>query len=268
MSESERTPFEQIEVAGIKTELVRAGSGPQLLFLHSVDGIDPSARWFELLAERFEVIAAWQPGFGHAELPADFRTVGDLAIFQLELMRQLDLRDATVFGASFGGWVAAEVAVRSTERIARLILADPLGIKVGDRETRDITDMYAISQAELTAAAYHDPARRTRDYSTMSDRDLLGIARSREAYTYFGWKPYMHDPSLRRWLRRIQVPTLVVWGASDGIVAPDYGRAFAAEIPGARFELIEEAGHYPHVEQPERFAELALAFTDTLATAG
>jgi len=267
VEESGQTPVETVEVAGIEIELVRAGAGPQLLFLHSVDGIDPSARWFELLTERFEVIAPWQPGFGHSDRPADFRSVGDLALFQLELMRKLDLRDVTVFGTSFGGWVAAEVAVRSTERIARLVLADPLGIKVGDRESRDIADMFAISQAELTARAYHDASKRTRDYSTMSDRDLLGIARSRESYTYFGWRPYMHDPSLRRWLRRIEVPTLVVWGASDGIVAPDYGRAYAAEIPGARFELVEEAGHYPHVEQPERFAELVLAFADSTADA-
>jgi len=177
-------------------------------------------------------------------------------------MDQLDIRDATVLGASFGGWVAAEVAVRSTQRIARLVLVDPLGIKVGDRESRDIADMYAMSQAELTAHAYHDPSRRTRDYSTMSDRDLLGIARSRESYTYFGWRRYMHDPSLRGWLQRIRVPTLVAWGASDRIVTPDYGRAYAAEIPGARFELIEQAGHYPHVEQPDRFVELVLAFAD------
>jgi pimeloyl-ACP methyl ester carboxylesterase len=86
----------------------------------------------------------------------------------------------------------------------------------------------------------------------MSDEERLSIARSREAYAYFGWKPYMHNPSLRRWLRRIKIPTLVFWGSDDGIVTPDYGRAFAAEMPNAQFSLIEQAGHYPQTEQPER----------------
>jgi pimeloyl-ACP methyl ester carboxylesterase len=262
-------PFESVVVDGVTVELARSGSGPTLLFLHSVDGIDPSARWFELLAERFDVIAPWHPGFGHSELPSEFRTVGDLAFFYLELIRELEIRDAVLVGASFGGWLAAEIAVRSTAAFSHLVLADPLGIKVGSRKERDIADVFAMSQAEMTARAYHDASRRTRDYSTMSDRDLLGIARSREAYTYFGWSPYMHNPTLKRWLRRIRVPTLVACGASDGIVAPDYGRAFAVEIPGARFELIDEAGHYPHIEQPDRFVELVLEHVaPALATAG
>jgi len=253
--------FEQVEIAGVKIELARAGDGPTLLFLHSVDGVDPGSQWFRLLAQRFHVIAPWHPGFGHSELPGDrFRDVGDLALFYLELVHELEIRDAVLMGASFGGWLAAEVAVRSAAAFTHLVLADALGIKVGDRESRDVADVFAISQEELTARAYHDPGRRTRDYSTMSDRDLLGIARSREAYAYFGWKPYMHDPTLRPWLRRVRIPSLVLWGESDGIVTPDYGRAYAAAIPGARFELVEQAGHYPHVEQPERVVELVTAF--------
>jgi pimeloyl-ACP methyl ester carboxylesterase len=251
---------EDITVAGISIELVRAGSGPPLLFLHSVDGIDPDATWFQMLAHHYEVVAPWQPGFGPSERPDDLRSVSDLALFQLELIRQLDLQDITVFGTSFGGWVAAELAVHSTEQLARLVLVDPLGIKVGDRETRDIADMYAISQEELTARAYHDPGKRKRDYSTMSDRQLLNIARSRESYTYFGWRPYMHNPSLRRWLSRINIPTLVLWGASDQIATTEYGRAYAAGIPGAQFEMVADAGHYPHLEQPESVVSRILDF--------
>jgi pimeloyl-ACP methyl ester carboxylesterase len=258
MSDNGQTPFEKLVIDGVTIELARAGEGPTLLFLHSVDGIDPSARWFELLAERFHVIAPWHPGFGHSELPPEFRSVDDLALFYLELARELEIAEATLVGVSFGGWLAAEIAVRSTAPFARLALVDPLGIKIGDRESRDIADIYAMSQEELTAHAYHDPSRRSRDYSTMSERERLAIARSREAYTYFGWRPYMHDPSLRRWLRRIRIPTLVAWGASDRIATPEYGRAYAAAIPDARFELIDGAGHYPHIEQPDRLAELVL----------
>lgn len=247
-------------IDGVSVDIVRAGSGRQLLFLHSVDGVQPQAPWFTALASQFEVIAPWHPGFGHSELPHEFQRIDDLAYFYLELIDQLDLSEVVLFGSSFGGWLAAEIAVRSTESLSHLVLADPLGIKVGDRESRDIADVFAVSQDELTALAYHDPSRRTRDYSTMTDAERLGIARSRESYTYFGWRPYMHDPGLRRWLRRIRIPTLVLWGESDGIVSPEYGRAFSAEIPNARFELIPEAGHYPHVEQPERFVQAVSRF--------
>lgn len=251
---------ETLTVDGVQVDLVQAGAGKTLLFLHAVEGIDPEAGWLRELAQQFRVVAPWHPGFGHSELPREFRTVGDLAFFYLELIRELGIEDAVLVGSSFGGWLAAEIAIRSVEPFSHVVLADPLGIKVGDRETRDVADMHAMSHDQLAAAAYHDAGRGARDYSALDDRELLGIARSRETATYLGWKPYMHDPSLRRWLRRIRVPALVVWGASDGVVSIDYGRAYAAEIPGARFEVIEQAGHYPYLEQPERFAAVLADF--------
>ena len=247
-------------IDGVSIELLRAGEGKPVLYLHSVDGVDPSAPWFQSLAERYELIAAVHPGFGHSEWPEEFRTISDLAFFYLELIRELDIHDAVLMGSSFGGWLAAEIAVRSIDAFSHVVLLDPLGIKVGGREDRDIADMHALSQDDLTRLAYHDPTRRTRDYSAMSDRELLGIARSREAYTYFGWRPYMHDPGLRRWLHRLRIPTLLIWGESDRIVTVDYGRAYAAAIPGAQFEVVEAAGHYPHVEQPDRVVELVEQF--------
>jgi pimeloyl-ACP methyl ester carboxylesterase len=70
----------------------------------------------------------------------------------------------------------------------------------------------------------------------------------------------MYNPQLARWLGRIAVPTLVLWGASDRMVTPAYGRAYSALIPGARFELIDAAGHHPHIEQPEAFVERVMSF--------
>ena len=86
----------------------------------------------------------------------------------------------------------------------------------------------------------------------MSDEALVVRARNWEALCLYGWHPYMYNPQLKRWLRRITVPTLVLWGASDGIVTPAYGRAYAARIPGARFELDRGApGTIPEIEQPD-----------------
>ena len=77
----------------------------------------------------------------------------------------------------------------------------------------------------------------------------MARARNWESLCLYGWHPYMHNPRLPRWLRHIACPTLVLWGASDGIVTPSYGEAYARLIPGARFELIPEAGHHPEIEQ-------------------
>ena len=82
---------------------------------------------------------------------------------------------------------------------------------------------------------------------------------------YFGWQPYLHNPALKRWLRRIRVPTLVVWGEADRWVSPDYGRRYADLIPGARFALIERAGHYPHIEQPSAFVNAVMPFVAPLS---
>jgi pimeloyl-ACP methyl ester carboxylesterase len=261
MTESLQTT--RTTVDGVRIDLVRGGTGRPLLFLHSVDGVRPAAPFFTGLATSFEVIAPWHPGFGHSELPEEFRSVGDLAYFHLQLIDELGIEDAIIVGASFGGWLAAEICVRSTAAFRGVVLLDPLGIKVGGREDRDIADLFALSQEEITARAYHDPVNRIRDYSTMTDEDRLAIARSREAFAYFGWKPYMHNPTLRRWLRRIQIPALVAWGTRDGIVSTAYGRAFAAEIPGARFVEIPAAGHYPYLEQPTATLELITGFDAT-----
>jgi pimeloyl-ACP methyl ester carboxylesterase len=70
----------------------------------------------------------------------------------------------------------------------------------------------------------------------------------------------MYNPRLSRWLGRVGVPTLVLWGESDGIVSPDYGRAFARLIPGARFETIAACGHHPEIERPDELAAAIARF--------
>lgn len=247
-------------IAGVKIELIERGQGRPVLFLHPGIGIDPASPVLARLAASARVIAPSHPGFGRSELPRAMTTVDDLAYFYLDLMQALDLRDAVVVGVSFGGWIAAEIAVKTTERISHVVLADALGIKVGDRETRDIADMFAMTEAQFNERAYADPANAKRDYAQMPEADVLTVARNRESLARFGWSPYMHDPKLKGRLHRIRVPTLVLWGEADRIAAPDYGRAYAAAIPGARFETIERAGHFPHLEQPDLFARRVLAF--------
>lgn len=250
-----------ITVNGVQVEAVEKGRGRPLLFLHPGIGLDPNAPVLDRLAEYAHVIAPSHPGFGGSDQPKTFTTVDDLAYFYLDLLDELDLKGAAVVGVSLGAWIAAEIAVKSTERLSHLVLANAVGIKAGSRETRDIVDMFALTEDELGKLAYFDPTHGARDYPAMDEADVRIIARNREASARYGWSPYMHDPKLKGRLHRIRIPTLFLWGAADRILSEGYGRAYCAAIAGARFETIERAGHYPHIEQPEEFARRVFTFT-------
>ncbi len=250
-----------LTVQDVQLECIERGHGRPILWLHGEEGLDPEAPVLDRLATHGHLLAPSHPGFGHSPEARSIDVVDDLAYLYLDLLAQQDARDAVVIGCSLGGWIAAEMAVKCTERVARLILVSPLGIKVGDRETRDIPDIWALHPDEVLQLQYHDPARARLDHAALSDDRLTVIARNREATALYAWEPYFHDPKLRRRLHRITVPTLLLWGADDRFVAADYyGAAYRDAIPGAGLETIAGAGHFPHLEQPEALAERVRAF--------
>jgi pimeloyl-ACP methyl ester carboxylesterase len=251
---------QSISVTGIRIELMQLGEGRPVLFLHPGIGIEPNAPVLHRLATRARVIAPTHPGFGGSEVPNSFDTVDDLAYFYLDLIHELDLADVALVGVSFGGWIAAEIAIKSTERASHLVLANPVGIKVGGREHRDIADIFAMNEADFLNIAYHDPNAGKRDYKAMPEAQVRNAARNREATARYAWSPFMHDPKLKGRLHRIRIPTLFLWGTQDRVLSEHYGQAYCAAIPGARFERIERAGHFPHLEQPDEFAEKIFAF--------
>ena len=139
-------------------------------------------------------------------------------------------------------------------------MANAVGVKISDRETRDIADIFALTDPEYLDITYCDPAVGRRDYKALPDGEVLAAARNREATARYAWSPYMHDPKLKGRLHRIRVPTLLLWGAHDRVLSEAYGRAYCALIAGARFEPIDRAGHFPDQEQPKIFAERVMAF--------
>jgi pimeloyl-ACP methyl ester carboxylesterase len=249
------TSSDWLRVRDINLEVVRRGAGQPILVLHGMQAIDFEARFLELLCARAAVLAPAHPGFGDSPRPADFDTVYDLVHLYLDLLESLPQEKITLLGFSFGGWLAAEIAAACSHRIERLILVDPLGIKLGGREARDILDVFNVHPDRVRDAEWHDPARFAPDFNAITDAALVRYARGREALCLYGFQPYMYNPQLKRWLTRIAAPTLVLWGASDRIVTTEYGRDYAALIPGARFVVIDGAGHHPEIEQPEAFVD-------------
>src|SRR6266702_5175850 len=248
---------------GLTVRIDERGSGRPMLVLHGGGGPQSVSSFAEAVAERAHVLTPIHPGFAGEPRPEWFNSIDDLALTYLELLELLELRDVMVVGFSIGGWIASELAVRDTTRLSSIVLVDAVGIQVDGHE---IADVFPLTPDELSALSYHNPAAFRIDPATLSPEQVAAIAGNFQALGVYGREPGMRDPKLRRRLGRVRIPALVVWGESDGVVDPDYGRAYAQSLPNARFALIPEAGHLPQIEQPERLLALVWEFADSITT--
>jgi pimeloyl-ACP methyl ester carboxylesterase len=263
-----------LRVGPFELETLRVGTGRPVLLIHGVNPIHPDTPFLAELAACAEVIAPSHPGFGGSPLPPDFDTMYDLVQLYLAILDGIPADDVTVIGFSFGGWIAAELAVANPKRLGRLILVDPIGIKLGGREDRDITHFFNTDPHELNRRSWHDPARRPAGIyglgwqatigEAMTDAEMISFARNWDSLCLYAWKPHMYNPQLKHWLHRISVPAMLIWGEADRIVTPEYGRAYAGLIPGAEFTTISDAGHHPELEQPDAFVTAITEFLGSL----
>lgn len=234
--------------------LTEHGSGSPVLLLHGGAGPDSVAGFGGLLADRFPVRALTpvHPGFGGTPRPSSLDSIGKLALVYRDLLAELDLTGVIVAGSSIGGWVAAELALAAPDRVGRLILMDAAGL---DSASHPIVDFFSLTPAEVAELSWADPEGHQIDVAAMTDAQRAIFAGNRAALLAYGGQA-MADPSLAARLAGVAAPTLVLWGEADRIVTPDYGKEYAAAIPGAVFRVVPGAGHLPQLENPE--AVLAL----------
>jgi pimeloyl-ACP methyl ester carboxylesterase len=264
----------RLTIGPIEVEILHRAAqlegAPTFLLVHGINNISPAAPFLDPLAERGAIWAPSAPGFGDTPRPADFDTIYDLVHFYRAVLDALPAGDVTMIGFSFGGWIAAEVAASGHPKLDRLILVDPVGIKLSGREERDIAHLFNTSPTELDRRAWHQPANcppgsygigwHTRIGEAITDDEMVRLARNWDSLCLYAWRPHMYNPQLKGWLHRIAVPSLVLWGVSDRIVTTAYGRRYAALIPGAEFDMIEAAGHHPELEQPRAFVDRVARF--------
>jgi pimeloyl-ACP methyl ester carboxylesterase len=253
---------ESITLAGIDIELFEGGSGRPLFFLHGAQGFAPEQPYVAMLAQGRRLIAPSHPGFGASGLPLWLDSIDDIAHLYLELMDRKRLDRVDMVGCSLGGWLAAEIATKTPERICKMVLVGPVGIKLGPADKLDIPDIFAMSREKVARLIYHDVEKGKLDFAHMSDEQLTILARNRETTALLTWEPWMHNPKLRHRLHRVSAPTLFVRGASDGLVSQSYVDGYAKLIPGARVTTIAAAGHAPQLEQPGEFARVLFDFLD------
>jgi pimeloyl-ACP methyl ester carboxylesterase len=252
--------METLDVRGVPVETHIAGSGPPLLYLHAEQYFEPVTPYLEALAKKWRVIAPRHPGYGAASTATDFRSVDDLAYLYLDLLDALSLDKVVLVGASLGGWIALEMCVRNHARLSRLVLVGSVGVKFSGREERDFADLFYMSDIEAFPMLFADPGRHAPNYAAMSAGQLEDLARERQMFAQYGWRPYLHNPALKRWLHRVDLPTLVLWGEADRFAKPAYGQALAAALPKAELKVIPRAGHYPEIEQSDAVVRAIDAF--------
>jgi pimeloyl-ACP methyl ester carboxylesterase len=248
-----------LRLPGGRVHLLRGGQGEPLLFLHAAGGAGSWLDFHRLLGDLgFEVFAPDHPGFGGSDDFAEVEAMDDLVYHYLDVIDELGLDRPHVVGASFGGWIAAELAVAAPHRVGSLVLLGPAGLRLPEHP---VADLFLMSPGELVATLYHDPAvaavmapaKPDLDFVLAQYRDLAALAR-------FSWTPFLSNPKLERRLHRVTAPTLVVVPSDDRLIPVAHGRRYAELIPGARFAEIGECGHAMYFERPAEFADTTVAF--------
>ncbi len=248
----------------IETEIAVGGSGPPLIYLHGPWGLTGDRAFIDVLARSHKVYAPKHPGTSSGDHQAahELDNFWDLVVYHDELFDRLELDAPAVVGHSFGGMVAAEYAATAPRRVGKLVLIDPAGLW---RDDLPVKNWMIMPEEARARALFADPTGEAamRFFDLPEDPKARVAAQvdfvwSQACTGKFAWP--LPDKGLKKHIHRIASPTLVVWGMADGVIDPAYAHEFASRIAGARVEMIDRAGHLPHLEQTETVAGLVRGF--------
>jgi pimeloyl-ACP methyl ester carboxylesterase len=254
------TPAEEyLDFPGGRVHVFRGGTGSPLLFLHAAGGAGQWLEFHQLLARRHEVYAPDHPGFGRSGDLPDVEAMDDLVYHYLDVIDRLGLARPHVVGASFGGWLAAELAVAAPHLIGSVVLLGAAGLRLPDHP---IADLFIMKPEQIVSTLYHDPAKAGPPPDEPDIDTVLTSYRDATALARFSWTPFLCNPKLERRLRRITAPTLVAWSADDRLVPIAHGHRYAERIPNTEFAVVEDCGHAMYFERPTAFADLVIDFLE------
>lgn len=247
--------FERIELElnGIRTVVHALGTGEPVVFLHgggTFTGFDYLRGW----TTTHRVIVPYHPGFGESADDPRIDSMQDYVLHCLDLFDALGLGAISLVGYSFGGWMAAEIALVQQERLRKLALVAPAGLVVRDPPA---TDLLALHPSQVMAHLTARPERLKPFLPEGHDLPFLTLRyRETKATARITWDRPSGNPKLERWLHRIRTPTLLVWGGADRVRPPAHGEAWARLLPDARLSVYEGAGHLVLEEEPAASAEI------------
>jgi pimeloyl-ACP methyl ester carboxylesterase len=240
-----------LNLLGCRVNYRRKGAGPTLLFLHGAAGVSGWTPWLLKLTERFDVIVPDHPGFGASDTPEWFDNIHDLAYYYLDFIKALGLHDVHLVGHSLGGWIAAEIAVRDSSALKTITLSSAAGLRIPGVER---VDVFLLAPKDVPPALFFDQKFADAMLAhTKTDAEIDLELKNGFSFARVAWQPRLYDPHLDKWLHRIELPALVLWGDADKLVPPEYAAEFKRLIPQAMVEIFPRCGHLPQVEQPEAF---------------
>lgn len=249
---------DHLRVHNETVELRRGGSGEKpLMYLHGGIGDTEWLPEFDRWTTSFTVVQPLHPGFGSSTGGDKLDGIEDLVFHYLDVLAALgwDRGGLTLVGASFGGWIAAELAARYPHLVSRLVLVGAAGLWI---DSAPPAELFGTTPAELAALLFCDlryPLAATMaavsDVTQLPEELIVQQFKAMEALARVAWNPYFHDPKLESLLRRVQARTTIIWGAEDRFFPPVYGQRYAAAIPHAKLEIVPGAGHLVLLERPE-----------------
>lgn len=253
----------QVQNGKVSVSTFVEGSGPPLVYFHGFDGLLEWPAWLDFLADRYTVYAPQMPGVGSSTGLEHIEDVHDLALFELDYLEALGIEKAVLMGHDLGANIALEVAAHDSRPVEKLVLVAPTGIWLDETPSPDFISMPGRALQQI---AWHDPdAARERGLLPAMPQDenqartlMLERQKNLTAAGKFLWP--LPDKGSKKRAHRIKAPALFIWGTSDGVLPLAYGHAFQALVPGSRLSIVEEAGHYPMLEQPEEFRRIVLEF--------
>lgn len=245
------------DIAGTKMYLKRAGKGPAVLVLHHDIGTPDSLAFYDALAAKYDVIVPHHPGWGKSERPEWLRSPRDMAAMYAWLLTDLDIKDASLVGLGFGGWIAAEMASQAPTSYRRLVLVAPMGVKPPEGY---IADQALVSYLEYPQAGFHNEAAFTTIYGEVSSDQLEQWDVCREMSFRTAWKPYMYNQTLPHLLGGVRTPALVIHGDDDRIVPISASQAYTKALRNATMTTVADCGHFAEMDQPDAVAKLTSDF--------
>ena len=254
-----------VHVGGVRTRVLQAGSGPDLILLHGTGGhLEAYARDIAGLANDFRVTAYDMVGHGWSDLPDFPYTIDVLSDHLVGLMDALGIDSAHLSGESLGGWVVAWTAAHHAERVGRLVLNTPGNIA----NKPDVM----VRMRDSTRAAVRDPSDETVrrrveflfHHKEMVTDELVDLRR--QVYTRPGFVQaientlVLQDPVVRKdfawdpsWVGKVTAPTLLLWTEHDPTGGLDEADLLLEWLPDARLHVIADAGHWPQWEKPDEY---------------
>jgi len=246
-----------VAIRGVRVEVKEAGAGEPLVYLHGAGTIGGFEDLLPL-ARRRRLIVPVHPGFGASDDDPNIDSVLDYVVHYATLFDELGLTaPIDLVGHSLGGWIASLFAVLQPHRIRRLALACPAGLRVKEHPTMDL---FTIPAEQVPTYLVADPNTLARLIPSVTNEMKVASYRELTSFAHVAWERN-YDAKLERWLDRVTMPTLLLWGTKDRVIPVQQAEYWASRLSRAEVATFEDAGHLLFWEDAQAVSRLESFFS-------